>query len=40
MDMSKIECWNEENTTCFETEKKRSYNIQSRVLGVLEAIWA
>ena len=27
-------------TTCFETEKKRSYNHQNRVLGVLEAIWA
>ena len=23
---------------CFETEKKRSYNHQNRVLGVLEAI--
>ena len=32
---SKITCWNEKLTTCFETEKKRSYNYQNRVLSAV-----
>ena len=33
-------CWNEKPTTIIETEKKRSYYNQNRVLGDPEAIWA
>ena len=29
---------NKKPTTCIETEKKRSYNHQNHVLGVVEAI--
>ena len=38
IEMSKITCFNEKPITFFQTELKRSYNRQNRVLRVLEAI--
>ena len=40
IEMSEITCCNEKPITFFQTELKRSYNRQNRVLRVLEAIWA
>ena len=40
IEMSEISCCNEKPITFFQTELKRSYNRQNRVLRVLEAIWA
>ena len=40
IDMSETTCCNEKPITFFQTELKRSYNRQNRVLRVLEAIWA
>ena len=39
IEMSEITCCNEKPITFFQTELKRSYNHQNRVLRVLEAIW-
>ena len=40
IDMSETTCCNEKPITFFQTELKRYYNHQNRVLRVLEAIWA
>ena len=40
IEMSEITCCNEKPMTFFQTELKRSYNHQNRVLRVLEAIWS
>ena len=40
IEMSQITCCNEKPITFFQSELKRSYNHQNRVLRVLEAIWA